>query len=947
MIDPGDLRALFDQAAELPARDRSAFLDQACRENPTLRREVERLLSADERLGFVFETQASPPSSDPTSSPSSLELAPGTRLGPYAVVAPLGAGGMGHVYRARDTRLDRTVALKVLPGDLATDPDARQRLDREARAAAALAHPHICTLLDIGRQGDVDYLVMEYLEGETLAARLRRGKLPLAEALTHATQIADALAAAHHAGIVHRDLKPGNIMLTRTGTKLLDFGLAKRRQLALTDGQTTLREAPLTRTGIVLGTLQYMAPEQLEGHEADERTDVFAFGVVLYEMLTGRRAFEGPSDAALIGNTLHTDPPPVASLEPATPPGLDRLIRQCLAKDPNARCQSVADLLTLLPSHEERSHITHDSKRRNLGRLKRQRLTALLREHALATALSGMVIVALVASGAIWLLASIPAVRVAPNRPLVGVRSFRNLSPDPSNSYFAPGITRELHGHLSQLSGIRLVSRRVTELHSDGDIGRMASELGVSGVVDGSMRVDGKRIHLSVALIDTSTRRERWSTIYDRQLTDVFEVQSDMALQIARALGAEISPGERQRVEKQPTRSIQAYQLYLRAEEKWSSGEEPNRLAALELLREAIAHDPAFALARGTLAAYLVMTGDYRDNGAAYTSEGISQAETTLRQDPSLALAHFALGTAYLTKGFTSQARLSFQRGLALNPNDTGSMSNLSILDVNFGRFAEGLRWARQAFILSGQGGLSFYHLSAPLLSLRDDSVTWRVLTEGERRFPDVPRLQVMLATLEVLLGRDAEAVGRMKRAAERFSNDGDVHSMRSEVAFLTDSPELEALLEGPLKTFADFPGFWVAETARLRYAYALARRGDLKRAAALAAEAERWARAKIAGGDETPVWRVELAAIHALRKTYRSALQTLDRAYDAGYREYGLLERDPIFAPLRTDRDFRALLDRMRRDVATQRQIARENGWMNLDDVVSPRTSPQKPSER
>jgi serine/threonine protein kinase len=231
-----------------------------------------------------------------------MPLAAGTRLGPYEIVAPIGAGGMGEVYRARDTRLDRTVAVKVLPAHTADRPEVRQCFEREARAVSALNHPHICTLHDIGRQDDTDYLVMEFLEGETLAARLHKGPLPLDQTLRIAIQVADALDRAHRTGITHRDLKPANIMLTKDGAKVLDFGLAKIAAGTLTSGGSIMQTltSPLTGEGAIIGTLQYMSPEQLEGQEADARSDIFAFGSILYEMVAGRRPFEGKTQAGLI-----------------------------------------------------------------------------------------------------------------------------------------------------------------------------------------------------------------------------------------------------------------------------------------------------------------------------------------------------------------------------------------------------------------------------------------------------------------------------------------------------------------------------------------------------------------------------------------------------------------------------------------------------------------------
>src|SRR5216684_851543 len=279
-----------------------------------------------------------------------MAIPPGRRLGPYEILSAIGAGGMGEVYRARDTRLNRIVAVKVLPPHLADRSELRDRFEREARTIASLNHPHICTLFDIGQQDGIDYIVMEYLEGETLSHRLLKGPLPLEQVLQFAIEIADALDKAHRKSVTHRDLKPGNIMLTKSGTKLLDFGLAKLKQ-ETTPANISLSKLPtakdnLTAQGTILGTLQYMAPEQLEGKEkeVDARTDIFAFGAVVYEMATGRKAFEGKSQASVISAIMSSDPPPMSSLLPMMPPALDRAIKTCLAKDADERWQAASDL---------------------------------------------------------------------------------------------------------------------------------------------------------------------------------------------------------------------------------------------------------------------------------------------------------------------------------------------------------------------------------------------------------------------------------------------------------------------------------------------------------------------------------------------------------------------------------------------------------------------------
>lgn len=291
-----------------------------------------------------------------------MPLAAGSRLGPYEIVAPVGAGGMGQVYRARDTRLDRTVAIKVLSGSLSTDTQLRERFDREARVVSQLSHPHICALYDVGRSDDREFLVMEFLEGDTLAARLERGPVKLDDALRIAIEIAGALDAAHRVGIVHRDLKPGNVMITRSGTKLLDFGLAKAVAPCGADaGLSGMATTPpnVTAAGTILGTLQYMAPEQLEGRDADARTDVFALGCVLYELVTGAKAFHGKGHASLISAILRDDPPPLSAAQPLASHTLDHIVRTCLAKEPDERWQTAADL---------RRELTWIADERRMGR---------------------------------------------------------------------------------------------------------------------------------------------------------------------------------------------------------------------------------------------------------------------------------------------------------------------------------------------------------------------------------------------------------------------------------------------------------------------------------------------------------------------------------------------------------------------------------------------------
>ena len=331
---------LYESVLDCPPQQRASLLAAA---DPAIRTDVEQLLAREQAYVVIdrpmLETAAAVLDDEP-------EVAAGTRLGPYRIEHLIGAGGMGQVYRATDTRLNRTVAIKVLSPRLADNAHYRARFEREAKAIAGVTHPNLCTLHDVGQQDGVDFLVMEYLDGQTLASRLSSGPLPLAQSFRYCIEIADALSAAHRLGIIHRDLKPANIILTKTGAKLLDFGLAKPATLPISTGSGESTDVPgLTAEGTILGTFQYMAPEQLEGKEADARSDIFAFGAVAYEMLTARKAFEGKTQASVIAAIMHSEPAAIGRLQSVAPPVLERIIRTCLAKDPDDRWQSARDLL--------------------------------------------------------------------------------------------------------------------------------------------------------------------------------------------------------------------------------------------------------------------------------------------------------------------------------------------------------------------------------------------------------------------------------------------------------------------------------------------------------------------------------------------------------------------------------------------------------------------------
>ena len=547
------------------------------------------------------------------------QLEPGARLGPYEIQHLIGVGGMGQVYKARDTRLGRTIAIKVLTAAAATRANALSRFEREARAVSSLNHPHICTLHDIGHQDGLTFLVLEYLEGKSLAERLIDGPLAIDDVLRYASEIASALGEAHRHGIVHRDLKPGNIALTKNGAKLLDFGIAKlfEDREASTAAATN---ACVTNIGEIVGTPEYMAPEQLAGRPADARTDIFAFGVLVYEMLAGRRPFAGHSQAAAIAAVMERQPPPLSSVRRGIPPALESLVDGCLHKDPTFRFRSADALL------------------------------AALADVATAPGPSR---------------SAMKAVAVLP---------LENLSRDPEQEYFADGMTDALITTLAQIRALRVISRTSVMRYKGAKkaLPEIARELNVSCVIEGSVVRSGDRVRIGAQLIDAATDTHLWARNYEADVRDVLALQSEVARSIAQEVQIQLTPQEQARLAGGRRVDPEAYEAFLKGRHHWYRRTPGSLERALEHLQRAIAADPTYTLAHAGLAdAYITLGWDLY--GLRAPSEMYPRAKEAARRalqlDPNCAEAHAAL--AWAATGYDwdwSAAEAAFRRAIELKP---------------------------------------------------------------------------------------------------------------------------------------------------------------------------------------------------------------------------------------------------------------------------------------
>ena len=576
----------------------------------------------------------------------------GTLLGNFEITAKLGEGGMGVVYRAKDLQLGRDVALKILPVQFAKDPERVSRLRREAQLLASLNHPNIAQIYGFETIGEKHALIMELVEGPTLAELLAQRLPPFEECRAISTQIVQALAEAHDKGIVHRDLKPQNIKLARRGgVKVLDFGLARRQATAgaLIGDPTTMTQG--TQPGTVLGTVGYMAPEQVRGESVDARADIFSFGCVLYEMATGERAFARSSPAETMTAILHDAPAAPSARRRELPSAFDRVVAQCLAKDPAARFQSARDLefaLNALPPAPVHSGI----KARSAS---------------------------------------------------VAVLPFVNLSADPENEFFADGITEDVIAHLTKIRSLKVISRTSVMTFKKRDCGlrEIGEKLGASTLLEGSVRRAGNRVRIIAELVDGATDEHIWAETYDRDLTDIFAIQTDVALNIANALRAELSNDERARVGRRPTYDLEAYELYLRGRNSLSRFTQEGFRRSLIDFDAAIARDPNFALAWASIAeahAEMCINGALDRSPEETIRLAKSAVARALELDNELGEVHGISGLIQFAFDFDWRgAERSFLKAVELSPGSAEVHDHYSWLCASLERYDDALREVRRA----------------------------------------------------------------------------------------------------------------------------------------------------------------------------------------------------------------------------------------------------------
>jgi serine/threonine-protein kinase len=832
----------------------------------------------------------------------------------YRLLEKIGEGGMGVVYRAEDTRLGRQVAVKFLSLKLSQDPIALERFQREARAASSLNHPNICALYDVGRHGDLPFLVMEMLDGDTLRKRLDGAPLPIEQLVDYAIQVVDALDAAHSLGIVHRDIKTANIFLTARGqVKIVDFGLAKLLQPAPAapawspDGEPTKPAQQATELGQTLGTLSYMSPEQARGDEIDARSDLFSLGVVLYEMSTGKEPFTGPSAVRILDAILHAVPPPPSALNPKAPLELDHIIAKALEKDRELRYQTAAEMradLRRLKRESDASSRTRMGWPRPGDATATPNTPATAGTYAASQAQTALHVPAATTSPA-SAASTVPGT-VAPmpthgpagasRRTLmigaaailglalvsyglwraltpsasgidaIAVLPFTSINPGGETDYLSDGLTENLINGLAQLPDLRVAARSVVFRHKGKEIDaqEVGKQLDVRAVVTGRVGMQDNRLVIHAELMNVETGTQIWGQQYVRAPADLLSVQEEIATEILEKLRPRLSGETKEKATRRFTEDSGAYQLYLQGRFQWNKGTTAGYKSAIEYFQQAISRDPEYALAWAGLADSYLMLGSY---WVESLTEAKAAAERALQLDPNLAEAHVAVGSIKLWLDWDwAAAERAFKQGLTLNPASALARNQYAAYLATMGRVTDAITEAQAALNLD------------PLSVIINADLGWYLLFAG--RLPDA------IGQFRKTLDLDGNALSAYRGLGIALSLNG-----RHDEAITALNRALVLSESGPVVM-----GHFGAALARA------GRKG----------EAEKTLRELQALSDRVYVPSTATAVIHTALGHRGPALDALEKAYEEHDFSLAQLGVAPWFEPLRNEPRFRALIQRL-----------------------------------
>jgi serine/threonine protein kinase/Tfp pilus assembly protein PilF len=797
----------------------------------------------------------------------------GETISHYKILEKLGEGGMGVVYKAEDTKLKRTVALKFLTPQTLGSEEEKARFILEAQAAAALNHPHICTIYEIDESEGQYFMAMECIEGQTLKEKVQSGPLKLKEAINIAIQVAEGLQEAHDRGIVHRDIKPANIMMTTKGqAKIMDFGLAKLG-----------RETQLTKTGTTVGTVAYMSPEQARGDTVDHRTDIWSLGVVLYEMITGQLPFKSEYEQAIVYSILNEEPQPITDLRSGLPMELEGIINKALAKSTGERYQHADEMLSDLRS-----------------------LSNQLESGVTKTFLT----------------------KAKPS-PSVAVLPFVNMSPEKENEYFSDGVTEDIIAQLSKIGDLKVISRTsiMRYKNSAKSIRKIGKELDVTTILEGSVRKANNRVRIVSRLVDARTDIYLWAQTYDREMKDIFEIQTDVAQRIASSLEAKISPVEKERLQKKQTDNLTAYDYYLKGRDYYYRYHKQDNEIAIELFKKALELDLEYALAFAGLGdAYAQRTLKF-GFASTWVDSAIEIANKAILLDPDLAEGYKALGLAYIAKSRIRQALEANHKAVQLNANHYPALINIGWSYFNLGRFEEALHYMKKSLALNPTGAYDCYGIGSVYLKLNDLAKAEKWFDRALELQPDFIYAHAKLVEMYLGQGKHQQAMEHSRRILAISSDDvlglvtaGDVELFSGNYA------QAELYYKKVMEVSTTGLRGLTGSSLTNRLAYIYWKKGKEEEASKMFKGYLDSAQKRLEEADES--WDVpyDIATIKAVMGNKSESLKWLQKAIDAGWREYQLGLRNPLLENLHNDEQFKQMMAGVKSMVdEVRKQVERE----------------------
>jgi serine/threonine protein kinase/Tfp pilus assembly protein PilF len=824
----------------------------------------------------------------------------GSIVSHYRILEQLGEGGMGIVYKAEDLKLKRLVAIKFLPPHLTRDQEARMRFSQEAEAASALDHSNICTIYEVDQTDDGQiYMAMTYYAGEMLDQKVKKGPLLLKYALDLTVQIAEGLVKAHKNGIVHRDIKPANIIVTEDGVvKILDFGLAK---LA---GQTNV-----TKEQTSLGTVNYMSPEQTQGDVVDDRTDIWSLGVLLYEVISGQFPFRGEYEQAIIYSIINQVPEPLSKSRRNIPRNLEKIILKALEKKPADRFQTMVDMLKALEkARDEFETGTETRIPVYKEKIKRNRF-------ALFSALTVFLIIVLV----IIIYLFTPA--ESREEKSISILAFENLNEQDYDDYFSNGITEDIVVQLSKITDLRVISYGQSALYKNTSksLSQIGEELNVNHILTGKIRRENNMVRITAQLIRPESGEQIWAEKYDREMSEIFLIQSEVAKKIASALEIRISNAERERIDKRYTENLGAYDYYLKGRNYYNRLRAEDNETAIQLFRKSYLTDPAYAPAYAGLAdAYVQKTLRYGQD-SFWLDSALVRCNQALVIDPELAESHKAMGSIYYTRSWFDKSLEENLKAIKLNPNFNIAMHNLAWIYLNLGNFEEAFHWIQKARRVNPTFASTYLGLGLLYLHIGNYEEANQWLDLAYDIHPDLkPNPTIAAVMISLLTNNQKIAQSKIRYILNRISDDVGIFIAAGDVALYSGNPSKageyyqKALVINP-KAWHPFTG--VNATTSL---------GFILRKTNHHAEAEEMLEYSMSLNEESLAqgsqwWGIayDMAAIYAIRGDSRTCYQWLEKAIAGGFRLYSWLSIDPLFEEFRNDPKYFEITQKLESEVS------------------------------